>query len=105
MEETSSSPMLASPDASGFRARRLPDPGEMNGALRRKHFLQVLGDAEGADDFSFKKIANAGAGHRSRGTAVLFHCNLLHASGHNLTAEDRSHIYIYSCANAVLKAA
>jgi len=28
------------------------------------------------------------------GTAVLFHCNLLHASGHNLTAEDRWHIYI-----------
>src|SRR5213082_498606 len=36
------------------------------------------------------------------GTAVLFHCNLLHASGHNLTAEDRWHIYISfnSCANA-----
>lgn len=33
------------------------------------------------------------------GTAVLFHCNVLHASGHNLTAEDRWHIYI-SC-NAV----
>ena len=36
------------------------------------------------------------------GTAVLFHCNLLHASGHNLTAEDRWHIYISfnACANA-----
>jgi ectoine hydroxylase len=36
------------------------------------------------------------------GTAVLFHCNLLHASGHNLTAEDRWHIYISfnTCANA-----
>src|SRR5687767_15848995 len=36
------------------------------------------------------------------GTAVLFHCNLLHASGHNLTAEDRCHLYISlnSCANA-----
>ena len=36
------------------------------------------------------------------GTAVLFHCNTLHASGHNLTAEDRWHIYISfnSCANA-----
>ncbi len=36
------------------------------------------------------------------GTAVLFHCNLLHASGHNLGAEDRWHIYISfnSCANA-----
>jgi len=36
------------------------------------------------------------------GTAVLFHCNLLHASGHNLTAEDRWHIYISfnCCANA-----
>jgi ectoine hydroxylase len=36
------------------------------------------------------------------GTAVLFHCNLLHASGHNLTAEDRWHIYISfnSSANA-----
>ena len=33
------------------------------------------------------------------GTAVLFHCNVLHASGHNLSAEDRWHIYI-SC-NAV----
>ncbi len=36
------------------------------------------------------------------GTAVLFHCNLLHASGHNLSAQDRWHIYISfnSCANA-----
>src|SRR5438309_2913597 len=36
------------------------------------------------------------------GTAVLFHCNLLHASGHNLTSEDRWHIYIpfNACANA-----
>src|SRR5438874_6252993 len=36
------------------------------------------------------------------GTAVLFHCNLLHASGHNLSAEDRWHIYISfnACANA-----
>jgi ectoine hydroxylase len=30
------------------------------------------------------------------GTGVLFHCNVLHASGHNLSAEDRWHIYI-SC--------
>jgi ectoine hydroxylase len=36
------------------------------------------------------------------GTAALFHCNTLHASGHNLTAEDRWHIYISfnACANA-----
>ena len=36
------------------------------------------------------------------GTCVLFHCNLLHASGHNLSAEDRWHIYISfnTCANA-----
>jgi len=36
------------------------------------------------------------------GTAALFHCNLLHASGHNLTAEDRWHIYVSfnACANA-----
>ena len=36
------------------------------------------------------------------GTAVVFHCNLLHASGHNLSAEDRWHIYISfnACANA-----
>ena len=36
------------------------------------------------------------------GTAMLFHCNLLHASGHNLSAEDRWHIYISfnACANA-----
>ena len=36
------------------------------------------------------------------GTAVLFHCNLLHGSGHNLSAEDRWHIYISfnACANA-----
>jgi ectoine hydroxylase len=36
------------------------------------------------------------------GTAVLFHCNLLHASGHNLSPEDRWHIYISfnACANA-----
>lgn len=30
------------------------------------------------------------------GTAVLFHCNVLHASGHNLSGEDRWHIYV-SC--------
>lgn len=30
------------------------------------------------------------------GTGVLFHCNVLHASGHNLSAEDRWHIYV-SC--------
>jgi ectoine hydroxylase len=36
------------------------------------------------------------------GTCVLFHCNLLHASGHNLSAEDRWHIYVSfnACANA-----
>jgi ectoine hydroxylase len=33
------------------------------------------------------------------GTGVLFHCNVLHASGHNLSADDRWHIYV-SC-NAV----
>ena len=27
------------------------------------------------------------------GTAALFHCNLLHASGHNLSAEDRWQIF------------
>jgi ectoine hydroxylase len=36
------------------------------------------------------------------GTCVLFHCNVLHASGHNLSADDRWHIYI-SC-NAVANA-
>ena len=36
------------------------------------------------------------------GSCVLFHCNLLHASGHNLSPEDRWHIYISfnACANA-----
>lgn len=36
------------------------------------------------------------------GTCAVFHCNLLHASGHNLSAEDRWHIYISfnACANA-----
>jgi ectoine hydroxylase len=36
------------------------------------------------------------------GTCALFHCNLLHASGHNLSAEDRWHIYVSfnACANA-----
>ena len=36
------------------------------------------------------------------GTCALFHCNLLHASGHNLSPEDRWHIYISfnACANA-----
>jgi ectoine hydroxylase len=36
------------------------------------------------------------------GTCMIFHCNLLHASGHNLSAEDRWHIYISfnTCANA-----
>ena len=27
---------------------------------------------------------------------MLFHCNVLHASGHNLSADDRWHIYV-SC--------
>ena len=30
------------------------------------------------------------------GTCVLFHCNTLHASGHNHSADDRWHIYV-SC--------
>jgi ectoine hydroxylase len=36
------------------------------------------------------------------GTCMVFHCNLLHASGHNLSPEDRWHIYISfnTCANA-----
>ncbi len=35
------------------------------------------------------------------GTAVIFHCNVLHASGHNLSARDRWQIYLcYNrCAN------
>ncbi len=35
------------------------------------------------------------------GTAALFHCNLLHASGHNLSATDRWHTYFCfnACAN------
>ena len=35
------------------------------------------------------------------GTAVLFHCNVVHGSGHNLTANDRWHVYVaYNpCAN------
>ena len=28
------------------------------------------------------------------GTAVLFHCNMVHGSGHNLSANDRWHVYI-----------
>ncbi len=28
------------------------------------------------------------------GTAVLFHCNIVHGSGHNLSANDRWHVYI-----------
>lgn len=28
------------------------------------------------------------------GTAMLFHCNLLHCSGHNLSAEDRCHVFL-----------
>jgi len=35
------------------------------------------------------------------GTAVLFHCNIVHGSGHNLSAQDRWHVYVaYNpCAN------
>ncbi len=35
------------------------------------------------------------------GTAVIFHCNIVHGSGHNLAANDRWHVYIaYNpCAN------
>ena len=28
------------------------------------------------------------------GTAVLFHCKMVHASGHNLSANDRWHVYM-----------
>jgi len=28
------------------------------------------------------------------GTAVLFHCNIVHGSGHNLTQNDRWHVYV-----------
>ena len=28
------------------------------------------------------------------GTAVLFHCKMVHASGHNLAANDRWHVYV-----------
>lgn len=28
------------------------------------------------------------------GTAVLFHCNIVHGSGHNLSANDRWHVYV-----------
>lgn len=37
----------------------------------------------------------------SPGTAVLFHCNVVHASGHNLSPNDRWHVYVaYNpCAN------
>jgi ectoine hydroxylase len=28
------------------------------------------------------------------GTAVLFHCNMVHGSGHNLAANDRWHVYV-----------
>jgi len=28
------------------------------------------------------------------GSAVLFHCNIVHGSGHNLTANDRWHVYV-----------
>lgn len=36
------------------------------------------------------------------GDVVLFHCNILHASGHNLSPQDRWHIYyVYNrCSNA-----
>lgn len=36
------------------------------------------------------------------GTVVFFHCNILHASGHNLSRHDRWHIYtVYNrCSNA-----
>ena len=28
------------------------------------------------------------------GTAVLFHCKIVHSSGHNLSANDRWHVYM-----------
>ncbi len=37
-----------------------------------------------------KPVAITGA----PGTAVLFHCNIVHGSGHNLSASDRWHVYI-----------
>jgi len=30
----------------------------------------------------------------SPGTSVLFHCNMVHGSGHNLSANDRWHVYM-----------
>ena len=58
--------------------------------------LQVLGDAQAAHDRNPEELAEPVAVTGRAGTCVLFHCNVLHASGHNLSADDRWHIYV-SC--------
>jgi ectoine hydroxylase len=60
-------------------------------AVPRQQMISILRQSE-------KPVPIVGAA----GTAALFHCNTLHASGHNLSAEDRWHIYISfnACANA-----
>src|SRR2546422_6734600 len=97
------------PDMATF-AVMLTDSVEMNGALyvvpgshRRgsieAHYHQstsykVLGGPKEGNNFLLQQSEKTPPIVGSAGTPVLFHCNLLHASGHNLSAEDRWHIYI-----------
>jgi len=101
----------------GTFAVMLTDSVEMNGALyvvpaatraahravlRREHFVQILGGAQARDDRGAEELTAASADRRSRRHLRAVPLQLLHASGHNLSAEDRWHIYISfnACANA-----
>ena len=105
------------PDMATF-AVMMTDSVEMNGALyvlpgshRRGRIEPYYDDSTSYKFWAVPKAEIVNALKNSpppvpivgrAGTAALFHCNTLHASGHNLTAEDRWHIYISfnSCANA-----
>ena len=79
------------------RARRLPLPRARDtqarapGALRRRgdDLVQAVDDREGARDRDPRELARPRAHHGPPGTGALFHCNILHGSGHNLSAHDR----------------
>src|SRR3982750_2870267 len=105
------------PDMATF-AVMMTDSTEMNGALYVVPGSHKLGRIEPYFDentsykfWAVPKVQMISVLRKSEkpvpivgpaGTAVLFHCNTLHASGHNLTPEDRWHIYISfnACANA-----
>ena len=89
----------------------LDEPTEMNGCLYFLPGSHKLGNLESEMDDQttsyrlwvvpkeqlldiMKKSPEAVVILGKPGTVVFFHCNILHASGHNLSRHDRWHIYV-----------